>query len=120
MKRLTTHISETEGLEQLDEGRLSSALKTTYVLAQASSSKKNGDEVVRHSKQAIRALSKPVAAEHPNPVNLRLDRIENSLISLARSQIAQRKQIGNGIAVATASALISDRVAKQINQQQRR
>ena len=120
MKRLTTHIEETEALEQLDEALLASALKTTYVLAQASSSKKNGDEVVRHSTEAIRALSKPVAAEHPNPVNLRLDRIEKSLISLARSQIAQRKQTSNGIAISAASALISDRVAKQINQQKRR
>ena len=120
MKRLTTHIEETEALEQLDEALLSSALKSTYILAQASTSKKNGDEVVRHSNEAIKVFSKPIPAEHPNPVNLRLDRIEKALISLANSHIAQRKQIGNGIAVATASALIFDRVAKQINQQKRR
>ena len=120
MKRLTEFLADDSDPNQLDEGLLSSALKTTYILAQASTSKKYGDEVVRHSTEAIRALSKPIAAEHPNPVNLRLDKIEKALISLARSQIAQRKQIGNGIAVATASALISDRVAKQINQQKRR
>ena len=114
MKRLTEFLADDPDLNQLHEGRLSSALKTTYVLAQASSSKKNGVEVVRHSNEAIRTLSKPVAADHPNPVNLRLDRIEKALISLANSQIAQRKQIGNGIAVATASALISDRVAEHI------
>ena len=115
MKSLTEFLADDSDLNQLHEGRLSSALKTTYVLAQASSSKKNGDEVVRHSTEAIRALSKPVAAEHPNPVNLRLNRIEKSLISLARSQIAQRKQTSNGIAISAASALISDRVFKKIN-----
>ena len=57
MKRLTEFLADDTDLNQLDEGRLSSALKTTYVLAQASSSKKNGDEVVRHSTEAIRALS---------------------------------------------------------------
>ena len=114
MKRLTEFLADDSDLNQLDEGRLSNALKTTYVLAQASSSKKNGDEVVSNSTEAIRALSKPVAADHPDPVNIRLDRIEKALISLANSQIAQRKQIGNGIAVATASALISDRVAEHI------
>lgn len=119
MKRLTTHIEETEVLEQLDEALLASALKSTYILAQASSSKKNGDEVVRHSTEAIRALSKPIAAEHPNPVNLRLDRIEKALIAIANAQIAQRKQIGNGVAIATASAISSARVAKQINKQER-
>lgn len=114
MKRLTEFLADDSDLNQLDEGRLSNALKTTYVLAQASSSKKNGDEVVRHSSEAIRVFSKPIAAEHPNPVSQRLERIERALISMANAQIAQRKQIGNGIAVATASALISDRVAKQI------
>ena len=119
MKRLTTHIEETEALEHLEEGRLSSALKTTYVLAQASASKKNGDEVIRHSTEAIRVLSKPIAAEHPNPVNLRLERIEKTLISLAKADIAQRKQIGNGVAVSTASALLSDRIIKAIGGKKR-
>ena len=53
MKRLTEFLADDSDPNQLDEGLLSSALKTTYVLAQASSAKKNGDEVVRYSNEAI-------------------------------------------------------------------
>jgi hypothetical protein len=115
MKQLSEFILDNVEIEQLDEGLLSNTLKTSYVLAQASSSKKNGSLTIKHATDVLRLLSKPIATDHPDSTNLHLDRIEKGLLALANAQIAQRKQIGNGIAIATAGALMSDNVSKQMS-----
>ena len=113
MKRLKTHISEADELETLEEGVLRNLVRTTSVLANANASRKYGDTAVKHLKNVSSILSKPIP-QNSDATDARLERIEKSLEQMAMAMVATRGQIGNGIAVATASALISDRVAEHI------
>ena len=89
MKSLGEHIAEQEDLEE----RL---LRTGALATHATRSRKEGDDSVRAFKQGQQALRKggpDVALED------RVKRIEQSLEHLFDGLIAQRQQIGAGVAV---------------------
>ena len=89
MKSLVEHIAEQEELEE----RL---LRTGALATYAARSRKEGDDSVRAFKQGQQALRKggpDVALED------RVERIEQSLDHLFDGFIAQRQQIGAGVAV---------------------
>ena len=89
MKSLVEHMVEQEDLEE----RL---LRTGALATYAARSRKEGDDSVRAFKQGQQALRKggpDVALED------RVKRIEQSLEHLFDGLIAQRQQIGAGIAV---------------------
>ena len=113
MKRLTTHISETEGLEQLDEGLLRNLVRTGSVLANANASKRHGDIAVKHLKNVSSILSKPIP-QNSDPADARLERIEKSLEQMAMAMLAMRGQIGAIGAISTSSALLADTASRAI------
>ena len=89
MKSLVEHMVEQEDLEE----RL---LRTGALATYAARSRKEGDDTVRAFKQGQQALRKggpDVALEG------RVKRIEQSLDHLFDGVIAQRQQIGAGVAV---------------------
>ena len=89
MKSLVEHIAEQEDLEE----RL---LRTGALATYAARSRKEGDDSVRAFKQGQQALRKggpDVALED------RVKRIEQALGHLFDGLIAQRQQIGAGVAV---------------------
>ena len=89
MKSLVEHMHEREDLEE----RL---LRTGALATYAARSRKEGDDSVRAFKQGQQALRKggpDVALED------RVKRIEQSLEHLFDGLIAQRQQIGAGVAV---------------------
>lgn len=89
MKSLVEHITEQEGLDE----RL---LRTGAIGAYAAKARKEGDDSVRAFKQGQQALRKggaEVALED------RVKRVEQSLDYLFAGLIAQRQQIGAGVAV---------------------
>ena len=89
MKSLVEHMAEQEELEE----RL---LRTGALATYAARSRKEGDDSVRAFKQGKQALNKGGA-----DVGLeeRVKRIEQSLEYLFDGLIAQRQQIGAGVAV---------------------
>ena len=89
MKSLVDHITEQE---ELDE-RL---IRTGAIAAYGARSRKEGDESVRAFKQAKQALRKGGADLN---VEDRLERIEQALDHLFDGLIAQRQQIGAGVAI---------------------
>ena len=113
MKRLTTHIEETEALEQLDEGLLRNLARTGSVLANANASKRHGDTAVKHLKNVSSILSKPIP-QNSDPTDARLERIEKSLEQMARGMIAIRSQLGAVGAISASGALFADTAAKTI------
>ena len=113
MKRLTTHIEETEALEQLDEGLLRNLVRTGSVLANANASKRHGDIAVKHLKNVSSILSKPIP-QNSDPADARLERIEKSLEHMALAMIATRGQIGAVGSISASSALLADTVSKAI------
>ena len=89
MKSLVEHMAEQEDLEE----RL---LRTGALATYAARSRKEGDDSVRAFKQGQQALRKggpDVALED------RVKRIEQALDHLFDGLIAQRQQIGAGVAV---------------------
>ena len=110
MKRLTTHISEAEALE---EGVLRNLVRTTSVLANANASRKHGDTAVKHLKNVSSILSKPIP-QNSDPTDARLERIEKSLEVMALAMIAIRSQIGAVGSISTSSALLADTATKAI------
>ena len=89
MKSLVEHMAEQEDLEE----RL---LRTGALATYAARSRKEGDDSVRAFKQGQQALRKggpDVALED------RVKRLEQSLDHLFDGLIAQRQQIGAGVAV---------------------
>lgn len=114
MKRLTTHIEETEALEQLDEGLLRNLVRTGSVLVNATQAKRHGDTAVKHLKNVSAILSKPIP-QNSDPTDARLERIEKSLDQLAQAMLATRNQIGSTTAVATSAALLADSANKRIS-----
>lgn len=117
MKRLTTHISEAEALEQLDEGLLRNLVRTGSVLANANASKRHGDTAVGHLKNVSSILSKPIP-QNSDPTDARLERIEKSLEQMAQAMLATRFQIGSTVAIATSAALLADTATKAIKKKQ--
>ena len=114
MKRLTTHIEETEALEQLDEALLRNLVRTSSVLANANASKRHGDTAVKYLKNVSSILSKPILQNADDQMDVRLDRIERSLEQMAQAMIATRSQIGAVGSISTSSALLADTVSKAI------
>ena len=117
MKRLTTHISEAEALEQLDEGLLRNLVRTGSVLANANASKRHGDTAVGHLKNVSSILSNPIP-QNSDPTDARLERIEKSLEQMAMAMVATRGQIGSVGAISTSAALLADTATKAIKKKQ--
>lgn len=113
MKRLKTHIEETEALEQLDEGLLRNLVRTGSVLANANASKRHGDNAVKYLKNVSSILGKPIP-QNSDPMDARLERIEKSLEQMAMAMLAMRAQIGAVGAISTSSALLADTATKAI------
>jgi len=114
MKRLKTHIEETEALENLEEGLLRSLVRTGSVLANANASKRHGDIAVKHLKNVLSILSKPISSSSKDPTAERLNKIENGLFELAKALIAFRYQSGATTGVATSAALLASNAAKYL------
>ena len=89
MKSLVEHMLEREDLEE----RL---LRTGALATYAARSRKEGDDSVRAFKQGKQALNKGGANMTTED---RVKRIEQSLDHLFDGLIAQRQQIGAGVAV---------------------
>ena len=77
---------------QLEEGIIRTGAITSY----GAQSRKEGDASVRAFKQGQQALK---GGSHEKTVEERLERIEKALDALFDGLIAQREQIGAGIAV---------------------
>ena len=89
MKSLVEHMAEQENLEE----RL---IRTGAIATYAARSRKEGDDSVRAFKQRKQALNKSGANMTTED---RVKRIEQSLDHLFDGLIAQRQQIGAGVAV---------------------
>jgi len=89
MRSLVEHIAEQEAIEE----RL---LRTGALATYAARSRKEGDDSVRAFKQGQQALRK---GGPDVDLEDRVKRIEQSLSYLFDGLIAQRKQIGAGVAV---------------------
>ena len=103
MKSLVEHMVEQEDLEE----RL---LRTGALATYAARSRKDGDDSVRAFKQGQQALRKggpDVALEG------RVKRIEQSLDHLFDGLIAQRQQIGAGVAVDVAGHMLAAQARKK-------
>ena len=103
MKSLVEHMVEQEDLEE----RL---LRTGAIATYGAQSRKEGDDSVRAFKQGQQALRKggpDIALED------RVKRIEQSLDHLFDGLIAQRQQIGAGVAVDVVGHGLATRSAKR-------
>ena len=89
MKSFVEHANEPA---QLEEGILRTGAIATY----SARSRKEGDDSVRAFKQGQQALRK---GGHDVSIEDRVKRIEQSLDHLFDGLIAQRQQIGAGVAV---------------------
>ena len=89
MKSLVEHIAEQEDLDE----RL---LRTGAIVTYGARSQKEGEDAVRAFKQGQQALQK---GGTDVDVEDRVKRIEQSLYHLFDGLIAQRQQIGSGVAV---------------------
>jgi len=103
MKSLVEHIAEQEELEE----RL---LRTGAIAAHGAKARKEGDASFRAFKQgqqALRTGGADVSLEE------RVKRIEQSLSHLFDGLIAQRQQIGSGVAVDVAGHGLAVKAQKQ-------
>lgn len=114
MKRLTTHIEETEALEQLDEGLLRNLVRTGSVLANANAARRHGDKAANYLRGVANIIRKPMPQETEDQVEERLERIELALLEISKAMIAMRSQLGAATAVSTSAALLADRTSKQL------
>ena len=103
MKSLVEHMVEQEELEE----RL---LRTGAIAAYAARSRKEGDASVRAFKQAQQALR---TGEADIRLEDRVKRIEQSLNHLFDGLIAQRQQIGAGVAVDVAGHMLAVKARKK-------
>ena len=95
-------------LESLDEGRL---LRGASALVFATRSKTSGDKVVKHAndgKSILKTLKQDMTTDE------RVELLQNAMMKMFDAVIENRKQIGNLVGIATASALISERSTKQL------
>ena len=103
MKSLVEHMAEHENLEE----RL---IRTGAIATYGARSRKEGEDSVRAFKQGQQALRKggpDVALED------RVKRIEQSLDHLFDGVIAQRQQIGAGVAVDVAGHMLAVKARKK-------
>jgi hypothetical protein len=89
MMTLSEHLAAQEDLEER-------VLRTGAIVAYGSKSRREGDDAVRAFKQGQQALQK---GGTDVDVEDRVKRIEQSLYHLFDGLIAQRQQIGSGVAV---------------------
>ena len=95
-------------LESLSEGRL---LRGASALVFATRSKTSGDKVVKHAndgKSILKTLKQDMTTDE------RVELLQNAMMKMFDAVIENRKQIGNLVGIATASALISERSTKQL------
>ena len=95
-------------LECLSEGRL---LRGASALVFATRSKTSGDKVVKHAndgKSILKTLKQDMTTDE------RVELLQNAMMKMFDAVIENRKQIGNLVGIATASALISERSTKQL------
>ena len=95
-------------LENLTEGRL---LRGASALVFATRSKTSGDKVVKHAndgKSILKTLKQDMTTDE------RVELLQNAMMKMFDAVIENRKQIGNLVGIATASALISERSTKQL------
>ena len=91
---------------QLEERLLRTGALATY----AAQSRKEGDASERAFKQGQQALK---GGSHEKTVEERLERIEKALDALFDGLIAQREQIGAGIAVDVAGHMLTAKAQKK-------
>lgn len=89
-------------------------MRTGSVLANANASKRHGDTAVKHLKNVLSMLSKPIP-QNSDPTDARLERIEKSLEQMAQAMISTRAQIGAVGSISTSSALLADKANKNVN-----
>ena len=115
MKSFTEYMEEPEDIdleslepEDLTESRF---LRGATALVFASKSKQSGDKVVQYARRGqgiLKKFKKDMSAEE------RLEMLQDALVEMFNAQIESRKQLGNLVGVALASALISERSNKQM------
>jgi hypothetical protein len=103
MKSLVEFVTEQEKLDE----RL---IRTGAIAAYGARSRKEGDDSVRAFKQAQQALRKGSA---DLSVEDRLERIEQALDHLCDGLIAQRQQIGAGVAIDVAGHGLAAKARKK-------
>ena len=103
MKSLVEHMAEQEDLEE----RL---LRTGAIATYGAKARKEGDDSVRAFKQGQQALRK---GGPDVDLEDRLKRIEQSLDHLFDGLIAQRQQIGAGVAVGVVGHGLATKSAKR-------
>jgi hypothetical protein len=103
MKSLVGHMTEQEDLEE----RL---LRTGAIATYGARSRKEGEDSVRAFKQGQQALRK---GGPDVDLEDRIKRIEQSLDHLFDGLIAQRQQIGAGVAVDVAGHMLAAKARKQ-------
>lgn len=91
--------------DQVDEGLIRSGAVAAY----AAKSRKDGDDAVRAYKRGQDALRRGAGAV---PLEDRLQRLEGALDALFDGLIAQRKQIGDGVAVDVAGHMMTAKRGK--------
>lgn len=86
--------------EQLEEG----IIRTGAIISHGSQSRKYGDDAVRAFRSGQQELRKTMSDDS---VEGRLERIEKSLDALFDGLMAQRKQIGAGVAIDVAGHMLA-------------
>jgi hypothetical protein len=116
MKSFTEYIEEPDlDIEDIEPEELTESrfLRGASALVFASKSKQSGDKVVKHARKGQDVLKKYKADMSADD---RLQLLQESLVEMFNAQIESRKQLGNLVGVALASALISERSNKQMIQ----
>ena len=90
----------------LEEG----IIRTGAIVSYGSQSRKHGEDAVRAFRSGQQELRKAMSDDS---VEERLERIEKSLDSLFDGLMAQRKQIGAGVAVDVAGHMLAAKARKQ-------
>ena len=116
MKSFTEYIEEPDlDIEDIEPEELTESrfLRGASALVFASKSKQSGDKVVQHARKGQDVLKKFKADMSADD---RLQLLQESLVEMFNAQIESRKQLGNLVGGALASALISERSNKQMIQ----
>ena len=101
-------IENRDDLEQLDESRF---LRGASALLFASKSKQSGNKVVQYANRGKTILNR---FKRDMTTDERVELLQNAMMKMFDAVIENRKQIGNLVGIATASALISERSTKQL------
>ncbi|MGC6391968.1 MAG: hypothetical protein ACON5C_09135 [Alphaproteobacteria bacterium] len=103
MKTLVEHIAEREDLEER-------FLRTGAITTYGARARKEGEDSVQAFKQGKQALGK---GGPDVTIEARVKRIEQSLDHLLDGLIAQRQQIGAGVAVDVAGHMLAAKARKK-------